>query len=665
MTIQIRPSSAGLTMTATSYIPLTGWDSTKRGPPRVHVRPKTATVKPSFVGANFLKRPSSAPGYSSLQSDEELNSGVICQFEELSMSFSPHNANACSGRGGNRAQSMMKQTAGSLTFNATQRKRPATASSSRVPTRPSSPTMSPSATSQSLTAKRPQSASPAAVDRRGVSIRSASEASLATSQASTAFELGQGQKTPAPHYRKVTNSAELREQMNLFVHHLAKVWETKYAKSRSMTASQLGSNTVKVRAGRETYSVPRFLMQDVLAMSQTVVTTKKGRSIESQHVKDVRLTYDSPYFSQVILLLKMRWLLRLHSAACELEFKLCSLANVIKGLQQLILKEEEAVLDTYFDGCQKKGVSVELFLSTVVEDLLDQLQRRLGHGWGPFVQFVNSCSPGRRINSSKTNSVFGNGCREDRWSSAGNGSLGVCIDTAFLANFLRQPYGPGTSFQAFGECLNKLGVPNLTLPPMAEICHLFAWLESRDRPTGQANRKVSHRDAESLAQLDAVLLTAALEVQSQEVLEPNSHSDVVPRSRAPTPAPIDPDAMVASSTWNLAKSIDPAKCGPPQLRQEIQDAAVGCINHHETFPAGLRQRLICLLLNEYSVGADGVLKDSHLAPALRAEEVNVDGKCLMQSSRHNMGIRERARLREFEKRTGKPTFIFTRPPCAW
>jgi len=324
--------------------------------------------------------------------------------------------------------------------------------------------------------------------------------------------------------------------------------------------SQVENGSVKLRAGRRSYTLPRFLLPRLIAFAKK---ENPGQKAPGKNVKEVRIRYESAYLSQALLLLKMRWLLQLHSACCELDYKLCSLTNVIQGLQHVALQQTEEIYDSFFDG-RGSQATPKINLEVIVENLLDQMQRVLGTGWYPLVDYVAECNPDRSVRMSKTNSFHLLGCRAQTWHVAQNHSLAASVETAFLANFLRKRVTQRTpnSLRGLYKCLRHLGVEEPVIEPFYPS-HLIAWAAARDKPTLADNSRAAHRQAEKLAQLDAVFLAAALELQSPEVMQPCGD-------------------------------------GKRQLRikDRIVDAAVSCIQHHAVFPPGLRDRLRFLLAEE-------------------------------------------------------------------
>merc|ERR1719450_924442 len=84
---------------------------------------------------------------------------------------------------------------------------------------------------------------------------------------------------------------------------------------------------------------------------------------------------NTPYFKHIVLLLKLRWLLRLHSACCELDYKMCSFSPLIKGLQIVSVQQcAEVETDSVFEKKVSQNVGAHINMESIVDDIFDQLQ---------------------------------------------------------------------------------------------------------------------------------------------------------------------------------------------------------------------------------------------------------------------------------------------------
>jgi len=282
---------------------------------------------------------------------------------------------------------------------------------------------------------------------------------------------------------------------------------------------------------------------------------------------------------------------------------------------------------------------------------VDQLQRALGGAWRSFLEYVASCDPSRSLHISKMDSTI------TQPSVVSNDALAVVIDTIFLANFLRQSrQGSASRLRELFADLHMLGVAMPEVPPLRQAQYLRAWAKARGRPTLQDRSKVGKKDSEKLAQLDAVLLTASVELRLPEVI---ASADEVAESTAN-------EAISAAFPEVSPKPVDfsttgkaPGTAGPPAARVILEDkpqlapvifeAAVSCIHHHDTFPDGIRERLYGILNEEY-----GLTKDQLQKLAIGATQ-NIDGRRLSDSTLLSMEQREKARLRQFQANTHKDT----------
>merc|ERR1719333_1591529 len=162
------------------------------------------------------------------------------------------------------------------------------------------------------------------------------------------------------------------------------------------------------------------------------------------------------YFDDIILLLKLRWLLRLHSGCCELDYKLCSLRNLIQGMQNVATQQyAEASGDSGFAQKYKGAAGMSLNASMVWDDLVEQLHGSLGKAWRGFLGYVSSCDAGRGLHASPMDLT--------RPPIVSNESLAAVVDRIFLTSFLKTPRNPGGGVRRrlaeLFEDLEQYGIP--------------------------------------------------------------------------------------------------------------------------------------------------------------------------------------------------------------
>jgi len=453
---------------------------------------------------------------------------------------------------------------------------------------------------------------------------------------------------------RITNVLDIYRTVRVLVAMISNAWAWSFPSTTicRMVLPQLG----RIHVGAKVFIVPGYLLPDLEPMckgSQAApATVSTHKSFSSPTVPDFRLKHASLHFPQVLVLLKLRFLLRLHSAGCEMDYKMCSFKVLIMGLQYVILQQHAAVeTDNIFQSSVSSSDPGSHFsLESVVDDIFDQLQRALGSAWRPFLEFVLTCDPNRSVQSSKMES------RTSPPKIASNGNLAVILDTIFVANFLRQPRKNGeNNLRDLYDDLEALGMPLPQLPPLQDAQHLRAWAKAQSRPTRQDREKVAGKDYEKLAQLDAVLLTTAVELHLPEVIaSPEEHSEATVNNAvngAPG-AEIAPEPVLGSSD-------KPGSAGPkaarvilvdkPQLSPLCFDASMHSIHHHATFPIGIRERLYDVLSEEYGITQE---QSQRLAIAVTQ---NIDGNRLPESVLLGMEHREKLRLQNYQAATNRDT----------
>lgn len=453
---------------------------------------------------------------------------------------------------------------------------------------------------------------------------------------------------------RISNVFDILKQVRLFVGMVANVWS--WTNSTSSSYAQAMPGLVRVHMRSDVFVVPYYLMSDL----ESSCVGHVGMS--STSVQDMYLKIHTLYFHEVILLLKLRWLLRLHSACCELDYKMCSLKNIIMGLQYISLQQvAEAESDNIFDTKVIQQVA-EVNLDSVLDDIMDQVNRALGKSSRSFIDYVRTCDPTCCVNKSQMDSSL------TPVQVVRNDMLAVALDTAFLTHFLRTSRRDRASrLRELYDDLDLLGIPLPDVPPLAGAQNLRAWSRAHSRPTRSDREKASKAEFEKLAQLDAILLTLAIELHSPEVLaspeemapsEAVAHTQTLPkvaaRDTAPEPTASDNEGRAAGSVCPPAARV--ILYDKPQLSPVLFEAAVDCVHHHLTFPQGIRERLCGLLMEEYGLTEE---QSEHLAVAATQ---NIDGHRLSESALLQMDHREKTRLSLYAATTAKSTSHLVIPP---
>eukprot|EP00929_Paragymnodinium_shiwhaense_P111976 TRINITY_DN80221_c0_g1_i1.p1 TRINITY_DN80221_c0_g1~~TRINITY_DN80221_c0_g1_i1.p1 ORF type:complete len:681 (+),score=182.91 TRINITY_DN80221_c0_g1_i1:109-2151(+) len=406
---------------------------------------------------------------------------------------------------------------------------------------------------------------------------------------------------------------------------------------------QLGMGLSRVHVGNETFVLNSYLLLDL----EHMIT--KGPAQQGV-VQEVYLKKNTKYFKSILTILKLRWLMRFHSACCELDYKMCSCANLIRGLQTCALQQyAEAECDNVFDSKVSQQAGAHLNLESVLDDIFDQFQRCTGAGWKNFLQFVSTCDPARSVYNSPMDLA-------ESPIVSNEALMNVC-DVIFVTCFLRQRREElgATSLKELVRELQAFGLPVPKLPALRRAENLRVWAKARTKPTPKDRDRASKKNMQFLAQLDAMVLCAAVEMQLPEVIASSQEMADMDSSIA-LPKKLAGDAsrdVLAMTGLGLATAGD----GPPAAKVTFDDkpqispvvfqACVYCIQHHKAFPGGIRERLYALLVGEY-----GLTRQQFEELAIASTQ-SIEGERLSKHVLNQMWDKEKARLRKYEEVTYK------------
>lgn len=410
----------------------------------------------------------------------------------------------------------------------------------------------------------------------------------------------------------------------------------------------------RVHVGPDTYVLHGYLLQD-LALARSSKSTRTHTGVTDPTPQDVYVRHHTTYFPNIILLLKLRWLLRLHSACCELDYKMCSLKNLIVGIQYVVLQEHaEAEADSGFDNKVVQHVGSHINLESVLDDFTDQLQKALGKSWHPFLEFVSTCDPSQSAFSTTMDATIKKN-KDRKPHVVSNEYLANVIDTIFIADFLRQPRSlvSGRLRQLY-EDLEMLGLQPPELPPLKGAANLRAWALAKTKPTRKDREKGGGKQVEKLAQVDFVALTCALELHEPEIM---ATAQELAEAAQSVPPPDQLRGEVMPQITDLGVGEKPGSAGPPaarviaeekpRLTGDIFDALVAALHHHMTFPEGIRERLFTMLCEEY-----GLSQEQGERVGIATAQ-NIDGNRIPEYTLLKMDDREKVRIRKYESYTNK------------
>lgn len=501
-----------------------------------------------------------------------------------------------------------------------------------------------------------------------VGFRRESQNSGSRAQTTKGFEAWRRKSVRMPKegvYLRVANVMDILQQVRTLVGLVINVWSWSMRTNSTFRQVMPGLVRVHTGVGSETCILQSYYLQDL-----DVIPLSRGQKVPGRRgeppVTDVALRTPTKSFSQIKVLLKLRWLLRLHSACCELDYKMCSLRNIILGMQYVVLQEcAEAECDSIFDTKVQQNVGAHLHLESVLDDIADQLYRSLGKAHRAFLEYVGSCDPMRSVHFSQIDSPL------TPPQVQSNEQLAMAVDTIFVANFLRQSQRETPcSLQELFDDMEALNLQLPEIPPLNGAQNLRAWALAKTKPTPESRQKGLGEDMVKLAQLDAVLLCAAIELHSPEVtateseLQDRSVIVNVPDTSsqfggAPEPINFGSTGRKPGVSPTNAKIMYMER---PQLSPVIIDAVVHIIQHHFTFPEGIRTRLHRLLFEEYG------LTTEQAQSVEIAATTNIDGKRLTEDVLWNIDQKEKARLRKYFVDTGKDTSHLLAPslvPSPW
>jgi len=286
---------------------------------------------------------------------------------------------------------------------------------------------------------------------------------------------------------KIRSVIDITMQIRRHVTMVSNVWSWTAATTTPFRMSLPG--LMRVVCGSETFTVPGFLLEELegatdrpFVPSLCAESSPRERSQggggplgialggPTRQVTEVRVRCPTPYFSHVLLLVKMRWLLRLHSACCELDYRVCSMKNIMLGMQYVILQQHaEHECDSVFSTNVSESAGSFVNLDSIFDDIVDQLQKALGISWRAFLQFVSSCDSSKAMHVSLMDSI-------NSPKIVPTDDLAVVIDTIFLTNFLRQPRsGPAGKLQEFIVACREFGLAPLEVPPLRGARDLVAF----------------------------------------------------------------------------------------------------------------------------------------------------------------------------------------------
>jgi len=272
-------------------------------------------------------------------------------------------------------------------------------------------------------------------------------------------------------YRKLpplTTTSALYEEVANIISNAANVWSWTHRTTTPFKIRQPGKVTIVV--GEDRFVVERFLLDDWPAFSCTGDTVHTNQA--------------SKAFPFILTWLKLRWMLKLHSAMVELDSKLCSCKRLIHGILYVIIQQYANLPTDCVFKPKLSSAGAFLNIDMLLDDVIEQIQKTFGIGFGPFMQYVMSCDPNRSLICSTVDLSL------PRIGS--NAKLERMIDCIFFAYLVKLPPSVRiidvlTDFEAF-----QLPIPEI---PHVGIEVLHGWLTAKSHVTRNQLLKSTQKQA--------------------------------------------------------------------------------------------------------------------------------------------------------------------------
>lgn len=236
-----------------------------------------------------------------------------------------------------------------------------------------------------------------------------------------------------------------------------------------------------------------------------------------------------------------------------------------------------------------------------------------------------------------------------------NDSLATVTDIIFLADFLRQPRTQLRGrLRGLYDDLEVLGIQAPELPALCGATNLRVWAIAKTKPTRKDREKGGGKQMEKLAQIDFVALACALELHKKEVMASEEEIEDAVDTTLTSPEHIQTDATPEISDLGM-DGDKPSSAGPPAARIILEDkprltgvifdGALSALQHHITFPDGIRERVFKILCEEY-----GLTQEQGERVGIATAQ-NIEGHRLPEHTLLEMDNREKVRIKNHEVHT--------------
>ncbi|KAF4708076.1 hypothetical protein FOZ62_024964 [Perkinsus olseni] len=352
---------------------------------------------------------------------------------------------------------------------------------------------------------------------------------------------------------------------------------------------------------------------------------------------DIEIEY-TEFLPHVLMRLKLQWLLKLHSAMCEVDYDLCSLRRFFDGLLTVMVRE---TVDIGGDSVLENKVSKEratLSLDLVIDDFIAQLQTRLGVGFDALLSYVATADPNRAIMASLVEPA-------GQLPVTSTHEVRQMLDDIFIAYLVTTLEVSKPLYTALSE-VRRFGLP---LPDtLVRAVHYY---EDKRPMRFEEGCMPTESSSPSTPNLDSLCPDKSWKSPAVKLLRglmdwgrATSFTTRKNNERAAQRAAIILVALIE------LRVVDGAH--PTMMKYLLKVAT-----HHFTFPKGLRRRVTDVLPQ-----ACGMFEDTRMR-LVDAGQVNSDLPVLTEGKLLEIRGNEMIRLRLYHHSTGSDVDHLTLPPA--
>ncbi|CAD7944107.1 unnamed protein product [Amoebophrya sp. A120] len=420
------------------------------------------------------------------------------------------------------------------------------------------------------------------------------------------MERRRGSDLHQPDVGKILTVDALFRELDMTVFNAKSLWASRFDGETSYRVRVPGR--VEVHHHEESCFVHRCVIGDnpsftFLPLSPTV------RGAVNVNTAECFTQVPTIHFQSIMFYFKLRFLLKLHSALCEIDNNYCSLANLIQGMHTLGIQECERVpCDNPFEVRRRK----QLYDPTqVVDDLLEQLERGLGKGYETFMDFVASCDPRKALMINKHDVHMARISYNDK--------LEVMIEEIFLSWYCDF----SCKTHRVSEILADIEAFSLPVPriPTLKTNYVRAFME--------ATSGGSRGKREKGAQFEALHIVANLDLEELGPLMGEATADM--------------------------ETDNPAHYRKKRLPTSIYDVLFSIIGHKFIFREGLRDRLVGVIQMRYDLSEFLRARLDDLA------HINLDSRLLTEDQMHRIVVQEKEKLCKWFDDYHQETLPFLQP----